>query len=127
MNKVLKMLRLCIISSRTYSADYSTNNVNEATLVRDTIENLFKMYFPSTTLTKSVGADFFVVSNKANHVLLSLAAKSNKTKGMNDLTKLCREFEERPELFGLDVYWICHYTIGRHTCSNPRCLPSRLR
>lgn len=105
--------------SRTYSADYSTNNVNEATLVRDTVENLFKVYFPNTTLTKSVGADsmirdsakrftkldpslntcgkradFSVVSNKAKHVLLSLEAKSNKIKGVNDLIKLCRELKD---------------------------------
>ncbi|RCH91806.1 hypothetical protein CU097_002891 [Rhizopus azygosporus] len=87
------------VKIEAYIKDFRNEQSTQDATTLDTIENLFKMYFPSTTLTKSVGADFFVVSNKANHVLLSLAAKSNKTKGMNDLTKLCREFEERPELF----------------------------
>lgn len=103
----------------TYSADYSSNDVNEATLVRDTIDNFLKAYFPNTALTKSLGADvmindsakrftnmdpslstsgkradFSVVSTKSKHVLLSLEAKSNKTKGANDLIKLCRELKD---------------------------------
>ncbi|KAI9257523.1 hypothetical protein EDC94DRAFT_676222 [Helicostylum pulchrum] len=45
---------------RTYSFDYSTSNVNEATLVRDTFDNIFKVNFPNTTLTKSVGADAMI-------------------------------------------------------------------
>ncbi|GAA5801097.1 hypothetical protein HPULCUR_006539 [Helicostylum pulchrum] len=45
---------------RTYSFDYSTSNVNEATLVRDTVDSTFKVYFPNTTLTKSAGADAMI-------------------------------------------------------------------
>lgn len=49
---------LCYVLSNLsgiYSADYSTNDVNEATPVINPVKNLFKMYFASTTLTKSVG------------------------------------------------------------------------
>ncbi|PHZ11430.1 uncharacterized protein RHIMIDRAFT_238868 [Rhizopus microsporus ATCC 52813] len=101
------------------SRTYSTNNVNEATLVRDTVEHLFKGYFPNTTLTKSLGADsmirdsakrptelgpslntcgncadFSMALNKAKCMLLSLEAKSNKAKGVNDLIRLCRELKD---------------------------------
>jgi len=34
------------------------------------------------------------VSTKSNHALLLLEAKSNKTKGVNDLIKLCRELKD---------------------------------
>ncbi|KAL9537964.1 hypothetical protein MBANPS3_011314 [Mucor bainieri] len=103
----------------TYSSDYSSNGVNEATLVRDTIDTFLKAYFPNTPLTKSLGADsmikdsakrfleldpslttsgkradFSVVSTKSQHVILSLEAKSNKTKGVNDLIKLLRELKD---------------------------------
>ncbi|KAK4518933.1 uncharacterized protein ATC70_009160 [Mucor velutinosus] len=103
----------------TYSADYSSNDVNEATLVRDTVENFLKAYFPNTALTKSLGADkmindsakrfndldpslatsgkhadFSVVSTKSQHVILSLEAKSNRAKDVNDLVKLCRELKD---------------------------------
>ncbi|EPB85304.1 hypothetical protein HMPREF1544_07918 [Mucor circinelloides 1006PhL] len=39
-------------------------------------------------------AGFSVVSTKSNHALLLLEAKSNKTKGVNDLIKLCRELKD---------------------------------
>jgi hypothetical protein len=92
-----------------YCTDYSTDQSNEATLVRDTIDAFFRSYFPNSSLTKSIGsdamisdsskrftrldpslknygkrADFIVVSSKSSHMLLSLEAKSNKTKHVNN-------------------------------------------
>ncbi|KAI8639553.1 hypothetical protein BD408DRAFT_445931 [Parasitella parasitica] len=61
--------------ARTYFADYSTNNVNEANLARDTVDNLFK------------------IDSLKHFLLFSLEAKSNKTKSVNDLIKLCRELK----------------------------------
>ncbi|RCH81231.1 hypothetical protein CU098_005963 [Rhizopus stolonifer] len=115
---------LCYVLSNLsgiYSADYSTNDVNEATPVINPVKNLFKMYFASTTLTKSVGdgslffffhnsakrfieldpslntcskrAEFFVISKNVKHVILPFKSKPNKTKGVNDLIKLCRELK----------------------------------
>ncbi|KAL9538157.1 hypothetical protein MBANPS3_011148 [Mucor bainieri] len=41
----------------TYTASYSNATANEATLVRDSIDNILKPYFPNNTLTRSIGAD----------------------------------------------------------------------
>ncbi|CEP15557.1 hypothetical protein [Parasitella parasitica] len=103
----------------TYTASYTTDTANEATLVRDSIDNILKPYFPNSSLTKSIGADsmmrdssdrftrldpslacsgkradFSVVSVKSSHALLSLEAKSNKTKYVDELIKLCREMKD---------------------------------
>lgn len=105
--------------ANTFCADFSTNDLNEATLVHDTIDIFLKAYFPNTTLMKSIGADsmikvsserfsrldpslsscgkradFSVVSNKSNHLLFTLEAKANKTKYIDDLIKLCRELKD---------------------------------
>jgi hypothetical protein len=110
-----------------YSTDYSTDQLNEATLVRDTIDTFFKSFFPNSPLTKSIGADamisdsskrftkldpslknhgkradFTVVSNKSGHILLSLEAKSNKTKHVNELVKLCRELKDSMKAINSD-------------------------
>jgi hypothetical protein len=47
-------------------------------------------------------ADFTVVSNKSGHILLSLEAKSNKTKHVNELVKLCRELKDSMKAINSD-------------------------
>lgn len=44
----------------TYCADYTTDNLNETTLVRDTIDTFLKVCFPNSNLTKSIGADAMI-------------------------------------------------------------------
>ncbi|GAN03576.1 hypothetical protein MAM1_0043c03031 [Mucor ambiguus] len=103
----------------TYTADYTNDKANEATLVRDSIDNILKPYFPNSLLTRSVGADrmirdssdrftrldpslacsgkradFSVVSLKSCHALLSLEAKSNRTKNVDEMVKLCKEMKD---------------------------------
>ncbi|KAI8641589.1 hypothetical protein BD408DRAFT_444169 [Parasitella parasitica] len=112
-----------------YCTDYSTDQLNEATLVRDTIDAFFRSYFPNSPLTKSIGcdamisdyskrftrldpslknygkrADFTVVSSKSDHILLSLEAKPNKTKHVNELVKLCRELKDSMKALHNDGY-----------------------
>ncbi|KAL0144484.1 hypothetical protein V8B55DRAFT_1000253 [Mucor lusitanicus] len=103
----------------TYSTAYTTDAVNEATLVRDAIDSFLKRYFPNSSLTSSIGtdsmmrdsshrfttldlslascrkrADFSVVSVKSSHALLTLETKSHKTKNVDKIIKLCREMED---------------------------------
>lgn len=44
-------------------------------------------------------------SNKSGHTLLSLKSKSNKTKHVNELVKLCREQKESMKAIHNDVYF----------------------
>lgn len=61
-------------------------------MIRDSAKR-FTELDPSLNIC-DICADFSVVSNKAKHLLLSLEAKSNKAKGVNDLIKLCRELKD---------------------------------
>lgn len=49
-------------------------------------------------------ADFGVVSNKSDRTLLSLEAKSNKTKHVNELVQLCRELKVSRKAIHNDGY-----------------------
>lgn len=139
---------LCIILSNllsTYCPDFSTHSLNEATLVRDTVDIFMKSYFPNSALTKSFGADamikdsskrfsrldpslaccgkradFSVVSSKSNHILLSLEAKSNKTKYLKDLLKLCRELKDSIKGIQVDGYSdipVCGILMKGNSCN----------
>lgn len=102
-----------------YSVDYSTYDINEATLVRDTIDIFLRVHFPSSPLAKSIGADamipdsskrftrldpplknhgkradFSVISTKTGYHILSLEAKSNHTKHVDETVKLCKELKD---------------------------------
>jgi hypothetical protein len=95
----------------TYSADYITLSVNNATLIRDTIDNTFKSYFQNGSSIKCMGentmiqyysdcfvkmgpslsnhgkhADFLAISNKSNHLLSFLEVKFPSTKHLGQLT-----------------------------------------
>ncbi|CAO3676792.1 unnamed protein product [Rhizopus stolonifer] len=121
--------RVLYDATNIYYAGYSTDQSNEATLVRDTIDIFFRSFFPNNPLTKSIGADamisdsskrftrldpslknhgkradFTVVFNKSGHILLSLEAKSNKTKHINELVKLCRELKDSMKAIHNDGY-----------------------
>ncbi|CEG80106.1 hypothetical protein RMATCC62417_14488 [Rhizopus microsporus] len=61
-------------------------------MIRDSAKRLTELGPSLNTCGKC--ADFSMVSNKAKYVLLSLEAKSNRTKGVNDLIKLCRELKD---------------------------------
>jgi hypothetical protein len=128
----------------TYSVVYCTDHLNEATLVRDTIDTFFKSFFPNSSLTKSIGADtmilnsskrftrldpslknhgkradFSVVSTKTGHLLLSLEAKSNQTKHINDTLKLCRELKDSMKAINNDGHsavYVCGILMKGNRC-----------
>ncbi|KAG2229639.1 hypothetical protein BDF21DRAFT_498372 [Thamnidium elegans] len=93
-----------------YSKCYSTDLVNESTAVKDSIVPLLDSYFPNTkkitrkrsidmdpSLSKHVRkADFSIVSNSSNHLILALETKSIKSqnKSANDLTNMARYMKD---------------------------------
>ncbi|KAI8094383.1 hypothetical protein BDF21DRAFT_458791 [Thamnidium elegans] len=124
--------------------DKYPNDTTISTLVRDTIDTFFKSFFPNSSLTKSVGADtmildsskrftrldpslknygkradFSVVSTKTGHLLLSLEAKSNQTKHINDTLKLCRELKDSMKAINNDGHsavYVCGILMKGNRC-----------
>lgn len=116
LKKVIEVLRSIV---NTYCINYCVDNVNEATLVRDTLDTLCRVYFPNTCTTKSLGADnqvpssssrftnidpslvnhgkrtdFSVVSHREKHLLLALEAKRVGRTVSGDFMKLAKELKE---------------------------------
>lgn len=113
--------------------------------MRDTIDTFLKVCFPNSNLTKSIGAaamikdsskrftnmgpslknhdkraDFSVISNKSNHLILSVEAKSNKTKRISDLVKLCRELKDAMKAIHSEGYSsvpICRILMKGNCCN----------
>ncbi|KAL9539440.1 hypothetical protein MBANPS3_010261 [Mucor bainieri] len=119
---------LCEFSS-TYSGDYSITSVNEATLVRDTIDMLLKQYIKSSPIMKCLGADnmilassvrftksdpslvnhgkradFSVVSAREKHLLMALECKKHGSALSGDFVKLARELKDSLKMINESGY-----------------------
>ncbi|KAI9473833.1 MAG: hypothetical protein EXX96DRAFT_621469 [Benjaminiella poitrasii] len=89
--------------------NYSTDQPNESTFVRDTIDTFFRSFLPNSPLTKSMGAYAMIFASSKRFTRLDPSfknheAKPNKTKHANELVKLCREPKDSMKAMHNDDY-----------------------
>ncbi|CAO3642587.1 unnamed protein product [Mucor fragilis] len=113
----------------THSMNYSADSNNEATLVRDTVDILFKPFFRNTPLKKCLGADcmirssskrfrdmdpslsshgkradYSIVSARDEYLLLALEAKRIGANKSGDFLKLAKELKDSLKDIGFAGY-----------------------